>query len=495
MQMTMPLSRRTRGVSSVDLAAEGPQVGEVKQAWVYRQIRDRILSGALPAGARLPSTRSLAERWGLARTTVDAAYDQLRGEGYVESTVGSGTYVAAVVPDRFLGTGAAPPRPVPAAPRGAAPVVTPSESPALPPLPSFAARRADAALFPMDEWRRLLVSCSRQVTPAQLSADEPLGAWALREQIARYLGVARGIACEAEQVIVLSGIRHALDLSARLLLSAGDEVLIEDPAYMNAMPLFEQYAARVVPLPVDEGGFPVALARRHRQARLAYVTPAHQSPLGMAMPASRRLELLAWAAEAGCWIIEDDYDSEFNYERLPLPALKSLDEGDRVIHCGSFNKTMFAALRIGYAVLPRELVPAFSALRRITGRSNSVIEQMALAEFLRSGAFARHVRRARSHYLRRRDQVLQCLRDAVGEAALRVSGQQAGFHFVWWLPPGIDEAALLRQAQAHGLRLQPISDLCHRARLAPGVIIGYSGLQDDDLPKLAALLRALPRKG
>ncbi|AOY96025.1 GntR family transcriptional regulator [Cupriavidus sp. USMAA2-4] len=487
--MTSPLSRRTRGVSSVDLATDGPHPGEVKQAWVYRQIRDGILGGALPAGARLPSTRSLAERWQLARMTVEAAYDQLRGEGYLVSAVGSGTYVSATLPDRFVTAAAACP---PA--RGGTAAPAPASAAEAPRAAPFGARLADAALFPLDEWRRLLAGCARRITPAQLSADEPLGAWPLREQIAHYLGTARGIACDAGQVIVLSGIRHALDLSARLLLSAGDQVLIEDPAYMNAEPIFRQYAARVVPLPVDQDGFAPAAARRYRRARLAYVTPAHQSPLGMAMPAARRMALLDWAGQNDCWILEDDYDSEFNYERLPLPALKSLDEGDRVIHCGSFNKTLFAALRIGYAVLPRRLVPAFSELRRITGRSNSVIEQLALAEFLRSGAFARHLRRARAAYQQRRDRVLQCLREAVGEAALRVSGEQAGFHFVWWLPPGLDEAAVLAAARAHGLRLESLSALCHRVSLPPGVLVGFSAWQDEEVVRLGEMLRGLLRR-
>lgn len=469
----------------MDLATDGPRAGEVKQVWVYRQIRDSILGGALPAGARLPSTRSLAERWSLARMTVEAAYDQLRSEGYVVSAVGSGTYVTAEVPDRFLRAATDKPP----APHAAA--SEPDDAEPRPPQP-FATRLADGALFPMDEWRRLLTASARRVTAAQLSADEPLGAWPLREQIAGYLGSARGIACDAGQIIVLSGIRHALDLSARVLLSGEDEVLIEDPAYMNAMPIFGQYTASVVPLPVDDGGFPVHIARRHRRARLAYVTPAHQSPLGVAMPVSRRMELLSWASETDAWILEDDYDSEFNYERLPLPALKSLDDGDRVIHCGSFNKTLFAALRIGYAVLPRKLVPAFSRLRHITGRSNSVIEQLALAEFLESGAFARHVRRARATYLRRRDHVLALLRRAIG-SGLRVSGEQGGFHFVWWLPPGIDERVLQRDAQARGLQFQSLAGLCHDVRPPPAVLVGYSGLREPDLAGFEDLLRTLVR--
>jgi len=500
-----PVAKRQE--ASLDLPMDAARPGESKQAWVYREIRERILKGALPSAARLPSTRSLAGRWHIARSTVEAAYDQLRSEGYTAGTVGSGTYVAAVIPDNFFraglpGEGAARSKaraPAPVSQAGAAQRVATAGAP--PPAPQMAAiftsaqpnsqffsRSADAALFPMERWRKGLMASARRVTPAQLANDEPQGWRALREQIARYLGAARGISCDPEQVIILSGIRDGLDLCGHLLLQPRDKVLIEDPGYLNAEPIFGQYTRHIVPLAIDAEGFPVAQARRQRGVKLVHVTPAHQSPTGVTMPVSRRLELLDWAAQAGCWIVEDDYDSEFSYDGAPLAALKSLDTADRVIHCGSFNKTLFNALRIGYAVVPKALAPAFVQARRRAGRSPSIIEQMTLAAFLQDGSFARHVRKARGMYARRRDAALHALRQAVGRDALRVSGEHAGFHLLWWLPPGWDVGRAVAAARAAGVGMQPVADFCRKADLPPGVVLGYSAVEEDALLKLGTLL-------
>ncbi|MBB1594242.1 PLP-dependent aminotransferase family protein [Achromobacter sp. UMC46] len=487
--MNKPLSARKKSESSLDLPQDSPRDGESKQSWVYRQIQERILKGALASGARLPSTRSLSQRWRVSRSTVEAAYDQLRGEGYTTGTVGSGTYVSAVIPDNFFRRGlpgdpishSVPARPARQDPPQAAPT----------PEPLFAARTADASLFPMATWRKGLTASAQRVTPDQLANEESQGWLPLREQIARYLGAARGISCDADQVVILTGIRDGLDLSARILLSRQDKVLVEDPGYLTAMPLFSQFTSRVVPIAIDEHGFSVARARRQRGVKLVHVTPAHQSPTGVTMPVSRRLELLAWAEQADCWIIEDDYDSEFNYDSAPLAALKSLDTADRVIHCGSFNKTMFNALRIGYAVVPRRWVAAFSRARHTTGRSNSMIEQMTLAGFLEDGSFARHVRKARAVYAQRRDRVMRLLAQAAGGEPLRTSGEHAGFHLLWWLPAGCDAAALLDRARARGLALQPVADYCRRVGLPAGLVIGYSGLDEPALARQGALLRDL----
>ncbi|RIJ01125.1 aminotransferase class I/II-fold pyridoxal phosphate-dependent enzyme [Achromobacter sp. K91] len=517
--MNKPLSAGQPGAkrqeASLDLPMDAARPGESKQAWVYREIRERILKGALPSGARLPSTRSLAARWHIARSTVEAAYDQLRSEGYTAGTVGSGTYVAAVIPDNFFRAGlpgesaatsqapeprpatqAGEPQPAPAvSPPGAAPHMAAIYAP-LQPNSQFYSRSADAALFPMERWRKGLMASARRVTPAQLANDEPQGWRPLREQIARYLGAARGISCDPEQVIVLGGIRDGLDLCGHLLLQPQDKVLIEDPGYLNAEPIFGQYTRHIVPLAIDAGGFPVAQARRQRGVKLVHVTPAHQAPTGATMPVSRRLELLDWAAQAGCWIVEDDYDSEFSYDGAPLAALKSLDTADRVIHCGSFNKTLFNALRIGYAVVPKELAPAFVQARRRAGRSPSIIEQMTLAAFLQDGSFARHVRKARGVYARRRDALLRALRQAVGSDALRVGGEHAGFHLLWWLPSGWDVGQAVAAARAAGVGMQPVADFCRKVKLASGVVVGYSTVQEDALLKLGTLLaQAAPGAG
>lgn len=495
---------RTKQESSLDLPADPPRAGESKQAWVYRQIQERILKGVLAEGARLPSTRELAARWQVSRSTVEAAYDQLRGEGYTAGTVGSGTYVSAVIPDNFFrrglpgdgisantGTSSTGSNSTNTSTRSTGRAVTAKSATPPGPTPLFAARTADASLFPMPAWRKGLMISAQHVTPSQLANEESQGWLPLRVQIARYLGAVRGISCEPDQIVILTGIRDGLDLSARILLTRQDKVLIEDPGYLTAVPLFSQFTPKVMPIAIDEQGFSVARAKRQRGVKLVHVTPAHQSPTGITMPVSRRLELLAWAEEQNCWIVEDDYDSEFNYDSAPLPALKSLDTADRVIHLGSFNKTMFNALRIGYAVLPKRWVPAFTRARHTTGRSNSMIEQMTLARFLEDGSFARHIRKARAVYAQRRDQVMHELAQAMGNAPLRVSGEHAGFHLLWWLPADVDMAGMQARAQAMGIAVLPLSDFCRRVALPPGLVIGYSGLSEPEIAQQGAQLRAL----
>ncbi|MGS0891451.1 MocR-like pyridoxine biosynthesis transcription factor PdxR [Burkholderia stagnalis] len=483
--MSEPTTSAKRQEASLDLPLDPPGEGESKQSWVYRQIRERILKGALRAGARLPSTRSLAQRWRVSRSTVEAAYDQLRSEGYTAGAVGSGTYVAAVIPDKFFRRGPPNQEAFPAHVRvPAKPAPAEHVQDGLP----FSSRSADAALLPMANWSKGLAASARRITPAQLGRDDPQGWLPLREQIARYLGAARGIGCDPDQVVVLSGIRDGLDLCGRILLKPQDRVLIEDPGYLNAVPVFSQYTPHVVPLAIDAQGFPVAQARRRRGVKLAYVTPAHQSPTGITMPVSRRLELLDWADQAGAWIVEDDYDSEFNYDGAPLAALKSMHGAERVIHCGSFNKSLFNALRIGYAVVPKALAAAFIDAQRRTGRSHSVIEQMTLARFLEDGGFARHIRKARGVYARRRDAALQALRHAVGADALRISGEHAGFHLLWWLPKGWEVARVVEAGRQAGVGVQPLAAFCRKAVLPPGVVIGYSAIDEDRLRRLGVLL-------
>lgn len=505
------IPRRAKPESSLDLPAGPVRAGESRQAWVYRQIQEGILKGALASGARLPSTRSLSQRWRVSRSTVEAAYDQLRSEGYTSGTVGSGTYVSAVIPDNFfrrgLPGGKAQDDVTPASPRHASTGghrqpdpgarLTSSDHPAaaLAPQALFSARIADASLFPMASWRKGLMTSARRVSPSQLANEESQGCFALREQVARYLGAARGISCDASQIVILTGIRDGLDLSARILLTRQDKALVEDPGYLTALPLFSQFTPRVVPIAIDAQGFSVARARRQRGVKLVHVTPAHQSPIGVTMPVSRRLELLAWAEAADCWIVEDDYDSEFNYDSAPLPALKSLDTADRVIHLGSFNKTMFNALRIGYAVVPKRWVPAFTRARYTTGRASSMIEQMSLAGFLEDGSFARHVRKARAVYAQRRDRVLQVLAEAAGGEPLRVDGAQAGFHLVWWLPQGVEMQDVEVRAHSQGLSVQSLVQFCRRVTLPPGLVIGYSGLQMADIQRQGELLRGLVASG
>ncbi|MDR3383162.1 MocR-like pyridoxine biosynthesis transcription factor PdxR [Cupriavidus basilensis] len=484
---------KMRDAEVLDLAVLPRNAGEAKQAWVYRNIRQAILGGSLQRGARLASTRSLAARWAVSRGIVELAFDQLRLEGYISSRVGSGSRVSARLPEEFSLQEISHPGAQSIAPPTA--VAPPTRVVAGLPV---VARLGDPALFPLDEWRSHVSRALRSLSAQQLGDDDPCGDLALRGEIAAYLRATRGIRCDAGQLMIVTGIRQAIDLTARVVLREQGRVLLEDPAYLSAVPLFSLSSPRISAVPVDEEGISMDGICQHADAALVYVTPAHQAPLGLTMSVSRRLALLDWAQAHGAWILEDDYDSEFNYSRAPLPALKALDNGDRVIHCGSFNKSLYASLRIGYVVMPDALLPALRQLRATTGRSNSLVEQLALASFIRSGALSRHLRVSRNVYLRRRDIVLAELRAVLGER-LRVSGEHAGFHFVLWLPDGISEHDVVQACAGAKLTLQGLGEFCRERAMPPALVIGYAAAQDDVLrdaaSRLAREIAALAQAG
>ncbi|QPG62445.1 PLP-dependent aminotransferase family protein [Pseudomonas sp. BIGb0427] len=459
-----------------------------KQQGAYAALRDAILDKRLAAGSRLPSTRTLAERWQLSRGTLELVFERLRDEGYVNRVAGSGTRVCAVVPDAFIAAGSEP---------AAAPACQPLSAPSTASgagvqvgVP-FVARLADPALFPLKAWSQALAKALATAPAALLSSPDAAGLPALREQIADYLRRYRGIRCTAQDLIVTSGIRQCIDLLARSVIRPGDKACVEDPGYRTARSLFARAGAQVVAVPVTAEGIDAQALERHLDARLACVTPAHQSPLGVTLSVSRRLMLLDWAKRAEAWIVEDDYDSEFNYNNAPLPALKALDHGDRVIYCGSFNKTLFAGLRVGFMLVPASLrAPLLSTLQG-TGGAVGVTEQLGLAEYLANGSFVRYLRQARQAYQQRRDLLLACLAEHA-PGRYEVSGQQAGLHFVLWLPAGADEQDFCQRAADQGLQLQPIGSFCQQVQLRPAVMIGFTALSDAQLRfagrKLAALL-------
>ncbi|NTY36267.1 PLP-dependent aminotransferase family protein [Burkholderia diffusa] len=450
-----------------------------KQACIADAIRDAILKRLLPGDGPLPSSRTLAARWGVARGTVEAAYDLLCSEGYIARTRGSGSRVCAVVPDSYLRAAAQSRdgnlhRPdTPRAPAGATDAIAPEHG--VRPGAPFVARLADPDLMPMQQWKKALGASLLAATANDLGATPAQGVESLRTEIAAYLREYRGIPCDAGDIFITTGIRHSIDLVARTLLTPGSTVLMEDPGYASAWQIFTMAGATVIDVPVDREGIDTSSLDRHPGARAAYVTPAHQAPLGVTMSVSRRLELLDWAQRNRAWIIEDDYDGEFSYQAAPLPALKSLDACDRVIYCGSFNKTLFSGLRIGFMVVPAELRPMLSAVWHATARSVGAAPQLALARFIGHGDFAKHLRASRHAYRQRRDIVLDQLAKHAG-GQYTVSGEHAGFHFVLWLPPGMDDASYVAQAHAAGIALQTIRGFCRSAECEAGIVVGYSAL-------------------
>ena len=466
-----------KAVLALDLPLPAEGSSKTKQARAYQAIREAILNGLLQAEERLPSTRMLAQRWGIARGTLESVFERLQLEGYIHRQVGSGSRVSAVIPDSYLKAVSDP--------RGT-PARTPSLSAIQAPAPPqaehraqvgipFVARLANPRLITPAEWAAHLQRAMAGMTHDQMCSAEPQGTLVLREQIARYLRNHRGIVCQAENLLITNGIRHGIDLVVRCLLRPGDQVVVEDPGYPAVHRIFAEAGASLLHAPIDEQGLDLRGVADAVNCRLAYVTPAHQSPLGVIMSATRRLELLDWAQRQNGWIIEDDYDSEFNYQRAPLPALKSIDSMQRVVYCGSFNQALFSNLRLGYLLAPPQLHRKILALWHTVGRSVGVSEQLGLAAFMRGPAFLRHLRRARQEYQTLRDIVLETLRThAAGR--YRISGEHAGFHLILWLTPDQDESRIIEAARQAGLLLHPLRQNCHQIQLEPAFVLGFAAL-------------------
>jgi len=296
-----------------------------------------------------------------------------------------------------------------------------------------------------------------------------------REAIAEYLGAVRGVRCEPSQILVTTGSQQALQLAAQILLDPNDRVWMEEPGYLGARQAFVTARAQLLPVRVDHDGMNVAeIIRRGRSARAVYVTPSHQYPLGTTMSATRRMLLLNWAASSGAWIIEDDYDSEYRFGSRPIASLQGLDTDSRVIYIGTFSKVMFPALRLGYMVVPKDLLPAFSAARDAADIFSSTLYQAVMTDFIREGHFARHIRRMRMLYMDRRTTLIKAIQSQMGDL-LEVIGDAAGMHLLALLPPGIDDAAVSRHAAQRRISVMPLSSCCLKPPTRGGLILGYGG--------------------
>src|SRR5262249_53517993 len=429
--------------------------------WLYEEVRDAILSGRLKRGSRLPATRELAKQYGVSRGTAVMAFEQLHSEGYLEGRSGDGTYVNSHLPEDFLtapriaivGTRTA--RKKPALSRLA------NRLPKVPDI-TFGASRAFSPApspdeFPIATWAQIAARCMRGATRRLLADCDCRGYRPLREAIANYLGEARGVTCTADEVIIVSGIQHGLDLTIRVLLDPHDAVCVEDPCFSVIPAMFKALPAKVVPVPVDNEGFdPLEAKRRCRHPKLVYVTPAHQFPLGPMMPVSRRMVLLDWASRTGTWIFEDDYDSEYRYAGRPVPALQGSDPHGSVIYSGSFSKVLLPSLRLGYLVVPSELVDKFAAARFLTDWHASVLEQAAMCEFLTAGHFGRHIRRTRELYASRLITLREVMHSRLA-GIIDLAKIDAGTHIPAWLKPGLradDIAAAAAATNVVALRIR-----------------------------------------
>jgi GntR family transcriptional regulator/MocR family aminotransferase len=351
--------------------------------------------------------------------------------------------------------------------------------------------------FPIDLWARLLARRVRMPTRSALGYDYAAGHPRLCEAIAQYLGAARGVVCRPEQVIVVAGAQAGLDLACRLLLDPGDAAWIEEPGYVGARGALLGASATLVPVPVDDEGLDVAAgARRAPRARLAYTSPSHQLPLGVTTSLARRLQLLDWATRAGAWILEDDYDSEYRYGGRPIAAMQGIDATGRVIYVGTFSKTLFPALRVGYLVVPPSLVEPFGVAMRHTGHSAPVAVQAALADFIADGYFAAHVRRMRVLYATRQARLVRAARKHLVDVDLRPA--EAGMHLVAELPADADDVAIAVRALEAGVSVRTLSSHYLERPLRRGLLLGYAGVGEREIDRgveqLAPVLREHGRR-
>jgi GntR family transcriptional regulator/MocR family aminotransferase len=451
-------------------------------------LRRAIGDGALGSGARLPSTRSLAAELGIARSTVVAVFEQLVAEGFVLSRAGSGYFVPPPVdrpPASEAPQAPAPaPRPVSRQAERLRHITPPRRGEPVPFEPGFA--ELDGRF--LTTWKRLAARAMSGRSRLQWGYGDPQGELVLRRAIAEYLGAARGVRCRPEQLALTAGTQHGLSLAARILLDPGDTVWVEDPCYRSAYDIFSAAEARIVPVPVDEHGLSVTAgrARGRRPPRLVYTTPSRQYPLGIAMPFARRMDLLAWAEAEGVWIIEDDYESEFQSPSRVLPSLQGLDRAGRVIYLGTFSKLLFPSLRIGYAVLPEDLVQPFISARHLSDRQSSALLQTILTDFILDGYFARHLKRTRALYAERQAFVTAAIASRLG-GLLETRPVESGMYLTAWLPPGISDEAVAADLAAAEVRTVPLSSLVIETPRPPALVLGYTGHGE------AAMARAVER--
>jgi len=474
---------------------------------IYEAMRRAILNGEFESGKRLPATRLLATQLGVSRTTVINAYEQLFAEGYLEGKTGAGTFVAACLPEDFLQTPRVERR------ENKAEILSrklnfsdfgkniSKESLEIlhshQPSSYVPFRHGQPAIdkFPFDVWTKIANKCYYSPRREMFGYGEPAGFRPLREAVAAHLKSARGVNCTPEQVIITNGAQQAFDLIGRIFLEPKTEVWIENPCHQGARTSFQSFGAKLTPVAVDKDGFDLAAAlKQSKNARLVYVTPSHQFPLGLTMSLPRRLSLIEWARANDSWIVEDDYDSEYRYAGRPLASLQGLDRNGRVIYIGTFSKTIFPALRLGCLVVPPDLIEIFTAVRALGGAHSPLVDQAILAEFIAEGHFARHVRRMRTLY-QERQQVLveESKRQMAG--LLEVSAADAGMHVIGWLPENISDKRVAEKAALAGLSVAPVSGYNFHPPTRNGLMLGYTAFTEKQIKegvrKLARILREI----
>jgi GntR family transcriptional regulator/MocR family aminotransferase len=467
-----------KAISSFELTLKSRSRDQTLTNWLYGELRSAILDGRLAAGARLPASRDFASQYELSRGTVVSVMERLQSEGYVSSRVGFGTWVNRVEAPRAA-------RQATTIPTYIRRVISTNKRPQAWIDQAFAGairpfRIGAPAIneFPSEVWGRIAADRARHFRSWLEKEPDRRGYRPLRDAIAEYLRTSRGVRCTAEQIVLVSGIQQALDLLARLLLKKGDAIWMEDPGYFGARIAFDNAGARMIAVPVDDEGLSVSAGIRIcPDAKGAYVTPAHQFPLGATMSLERRMALLSWASRAGAFVIEDDYDSEYRFEGPPVPSLQSLDNHSSVIFIGSFSKTLFPALRVGYVVLPAPLIEPFMSFRYRTDFRNSSFDQAVLCDFIVDGHLARHLRRMRNLYAERLGTLMDGAEQHLG-GLLEISNVRAGLYTIGYLKNGMASRQAEKLAVAQGVEVIGV-DRCTLRRPDPNaLLLGFGGFDE-----------------
>jgi len=488
---TLPARHDAKNMQRVAASLLPPIALETGGAPIYVQVSDwfrrAIAEGQLRPGQRVPSTRALASELKVSRLPIFSAYEQLHAEGYLETFTGAGTCVAATIPQaaadalrRKTRRGASTTPARPAARRMAARATAMAAPPQMWLETQGAFRVGVPALdrFPLRTWSRLIHRHAGHADAEALAYGDPMGYLPLREAIADYLAVARAVRADASQVLITAGIQHGLQICAHALLDPGDEAWVEEPCYSGTWQALATVGAVAIQVPVDRDGLDAAEGlRRASSARVAFITPSHQFPLGATLSAARRIELLQWAARAGSWIVEDDYDSEYRFDSKPIASLQGLDADARVIYMGTFSKVMFPALRLGYLVVPKDLLPGFRACRDAMDTCSPTLSQKALNDFIREGHFARHIRRMRGLYAARRTALLDAIAKHLPHT-LQATGADAGMQLSALLPDGTDDMAVSQHAAQIGVSVRPLSQCYGHPGARSGLIFGYGSVDE-----------------
>jgi GntR family transcriptional regulator / MocR family aminotransferase len=461
-------------VIAVDRKAKDPLHKQIYDAY-----RAMIVDRRVRAGQQIPSTRTLASELKISRIPVLMAYSQLLAEGYFEARQGAGTFVCSSLPDQVTwnASGATRSTQARSGPRavGQRALLLPPyrKVPWLRGLGPFSVSQPAYDQFPFQIWSSLIMRHCRNPHASELHYGEAMGSEGLREAICTYLGTARAVRCDPQQIMIVSGSQQALEISSRVLLDAGSAVWMEEPGYWLTRQVLTAAGCRLVPVPVDNEGMDVAAGiKACRKARAVFVAPSHQYPIGATMSASRRLQLLAWAESSGSWIIEDDYDSAYRYGSMPIASLQGLDSNSRVIYIGTFSKTLFPSLRLGYALIPPDLVDRFAAVRYAMDISSPYFFQAVLTDFIKEGHYERHIRRMRLLYDRRRQALATALHQEFG-SALEVLGAEAGMHLAVTLPKGFRDLEITQHAARERLWLAPLSPAYLGKASRQGFILGF----------------------